>query len=90
MKTAEKCCSITRVNFGRCYGNQGWAEPIENQICVLKISSFEVSKSFKSYAEMQGLLEIIQVVYLGAGGGGGHKAPPLFGMGLTLVRKLFA
>ena len=41
MKTAEICCSKTSVNFERCYGNQGWAETVENQMLFLKISSFE-------------------------------------------------
>ena len=31
-KLVEKCCSKTCVNFGRCYGNQGWAETVENQM----------------------------------------------------------
>ena len=56
MKTAEICCSKTSVNFGRCYGNQGWAETVENQMLFLKISSFEKSESFNSVA--QGVLEI--------------------------------
>ena len=43
MKTAEICCSKTSFNFGRCYGNQGWAETVENQMLFLKISSFEKS-----------------------------------------------
>ena len=30
MKTAKMCFSKTCVNFGRCYGNQGWAEVVEN------------------------------------------------------------
>ena len=28
MKTVEICCSKTCVNFGRCYGNKGWAETV--------------------------------------------------------------
>ena len=72
MKTVEICCSKTCVNFGRCYGNQGWAEVVENQMLFLKISSFEKSESFNSVA--QGVLEIFQKVYLG--GGGGTMCPP--------------
>ena len=56
MKTVEICCSKTCVNFGRCYGNQGWAEAVENQMLFFKISSFEKSESFNSVA--QGVLEI--------------------------------
>ena len=55
MKPAEICCSKTSVNFGHCYGNQGWAETVENQMLFLKISSFEKSESFNSLA--QGVLE---------------------------------
>ena len=69
MKTVEICCSKTCVNFGRCYGNQGWAETVENQIRFLKISSFEKSESFNSVA--QGVLEIFWKVYLG-----GTMCPP--------------
>ena len=72
MKTVEICCSKTCVNFGRCYGNQGWAETVENQILFLKISSFDKSESFNSVA--QGVLEIFWKVYLG--GGGGTMCPP--------------
>ena len=50
MKTAEICCSKTCVNFGRCYGNQAWAETVENQMHFLKICSFEKSESFNSVA----------------------------------------
>ena len=57
MKTVEICCSKTSVNFGRCYGNQGWAETVENQMLFLNISSFEKSESFNSVA--QGVLEIL-------------------------------
>ena len=32
MKAVEICCSKTCVNFGHCYGNQGWAETVENQM----------------------------------------------------------
>ena len=71
MKTVEICCSKTCVNFGRCYGNQGWAEAVENQMLFLNISSFEKSESFNSVA--QGVLEIFQKVYLG---GGAQCAPP--------------
>ena len=56
MKTVEICCSKTCVNIGRCYGNQGWAETVENQMHFLKIGSFEKSESFNSVA--QGVLEI--------------------------------
>ena len=69
MKTVEICCSKTCGNFGRCYGNQGWAETVENQKLFLKISSFEKSESFNSVA--QGVLEIFWKVYLG-----GHNVPP--------------
>ena len=55
MKTAEICCSITSVDSGRCYGNQGWAETVENQMLFLKVSSFEKSESFTPVA--QGVLE---------------------------------
>ena len=72
MKTAEICCSKTSVNFGRCYGNQGWAETVENQMLFLKISSFETSESFNSVA--QGILE--KFFESLPGGGGGHNAPP--------------
>ena len=41
MKTVEICCSKTCVNCGRGYGNQGWAETVEDQMIFLKISSFE-------------------------------------------------
>ena len=56
MKTVEICCTKTCVNVGRCYGNQGWAETVENQMHFLKIRSFEKSESFNSVA--QGVLEI--------------------------------
>ena len=56
MKTVEICCSKTCVNVGRCYGNQGWAETVDNQMNVLKICSFEKSESFNCVA--QGVLEI--------------------------------
>ena len=56
MKTVEICCSKTCVNVGRCYGNQGWAETVENHLHFLNISSFEKSESFNSVA--QGVLEI--------------------------------
>ena len=56
MKTVEMCCSKTCVNVGRCYGNQGRAETVENQMHFLKICSFEKSESFNSVA--QGVLEI--------------------------------
>ena len=36
MKTVEICCSKTCVSFGRCYGNQGWAEAVENQMFFLE------------------------------------------------------
>ena len=58
MKTAEMCFSKTCVKFGRCYGNQGWAEAVERQFFVLKISLFEFLESFKSVA--QGVLEILR------------------------------
>ena len=76
MKTVEICCSKTCGNFGRCYGNQGWAETVENHKLFLKISLFEKSESFNSVA--QGVLEIFWKVYLGGGGGGGAAqcAPP--------------
>ena len=47
MKNDEVSISKTCVNFGRSYGNQGWAEEVENLIFVLKMSSFPVSESFK-------------------------------------------
>ena len=47
MKTVEICCSKTCVNVGRCYGNQGWAETVENQMNFLKICSFVHLKSQK-------------------------------------------
>ena len=56
MKTVEICCSKTCVNSGRCYGNQGWAETVGNQIFFLNISSFKKSESFNSVA--QGVLKI--------------------------------
>ena len=56
-------CSKTCVNFGRCYGNQGWAEAVEQFFFVLKITSFKLSECFKSVA--QGVLEIFEEVYLG-------------------------
>ena len=56
MKTVEICCSKTCVNVGRCYGNQGRAERVENRTHFLKIGSFEKSESFNSVA--QGVLEI--------------------------------
>ena len=55
-KLVEICCSKTCFNFGRCYGNQGWAETVENQTLFFKISSFDKSESFNSLA--QGVLEI--------------------------------
>ena len=55
MKTVEICCSKTCVNVGRCYGNQGWAETVENLMHFLKIGAFEKSESFNSVA--QGVLE---------------------------------
>ena len=60
MKTAEMYFSKTCFNFARCYGNQGWAEDAEKEICVLKISSFKLSESFKSVA--QGFPEIFEKV----------------------------
>ena len=30
MKTAKICCSKTCINFGRCNGNHGLAETVEN------------------------------------------------------------
>ena len=63
MKTVEYVVQKHCVNFGRCYGNQGWAETVENQKHFLKISSFEKSESFNSVA--QGVLEIFWKVYLG-------------------------
>ena len=56
MKTVKKCCSKTCFKFGRCYGNQGWAETVEHQMFFLKINSFKNSESFNSVA--QGVLEI--------------------------------
>ena len=55
MKIVEICCSKTYVNFGRCYGNQRWAETVENDF--LEISSFDKSESFNSLA--QGVLELL-------------------------------
>ena len=78
MKTAEMRFSKTCVNFGRCYGNQGWAEAVEKQFFVLKISLFKLSESFESIA--QGVLEIFEKVYLG--GGGDVPPPPLVGIGI--------
>ena len=54
--SVEICCFKTCVNVGRCYGNQGWAETLENRMHFLKIGSFEKSESFTSVA--QGVLEI--------------------------------
>ena len=39
-KTAEMCFLKTFTNFGRCYGNQGWAEVVE-KVFVLQISSYK-------------------------------------------------
>ena len=44
MKTVEICCSKTCVNFGRCYGNQGWAEAVENQMLFLKLVHLKSQK----------------------------------------------
>ena len=74
MKTSEICCSKTCVNFGRSYCNQGWTEAVKIYFCVLKITSFKLSKRFKSVA--QGILEIFEEVYLGGGGGGSNAPPP--------------
>ena len=71
MKTAEMCCSKTCVKFGHCFGNQGWAEAVQKYFFVLKMSSFKISKSFKSV--VQGDLEIFEEVHLGGGGGGRDK-----------------
>ena len=46
----ENCQNVflkTCVNFGRCYGNQEWAEAVEKYFFVLKISSFKFSESVK-------------------------------------------
>ena len=48
LKTVEILCSKTCVNSGRCNGYQGWAEAVENQTLILKMSSFKFSESFKS------------------------------------------
>ena len=56
MKLVEKCCSKTCVDFGRFYGNQGWAETVENQMHFFKISSFDKSESFNSLPQV--VLEI--------------------------------
>ena len=68
----EKCGNVfsTCVNFGCCYGNQGWADVVE-KIFVLQNSSIKFSESFKSV--LQGVLEIFEEVYLG---GGGHNVSP--------------
>ena len=68
-KTAEMCFSKTCVKFWRCYGNQRWAEEVENYFFVFKISSFKKWESFKSLAH--GVLEIFEEVYIGWGWRGG-------------------
>ena len=60
MKTAEMCFSKTCANFGRCYGNQGWAKVVEKSVFGLQISPFKLSESFKSVA--QGVVEIFEEV----------------------------
>ena len=62
MKVAEMCCSKSScgVNFGRCYGKQGWAEAVKKYF-LLKITSIKLSESLKSVP--QGVLEIFEEVY---------------------------
>ena len=70
--TAEMCFSKACIKFGRCYGNQGWAQAVEKYFFALEVSLFNLSERSKTVAE--GVREIFEEVYLG--GGGGHCAPP--------------
>ena len=79
----EKCRNVLSkscINFGRCYGNQGWAEVVENKFLFCKL--VKLSESFESVA--QGVLEIFEEVYLGGGG----TMCPLVGIGLNDQRAV--
>ena len=84
-KLVDICCSKTCVNFRHCYGNQGWAETVENQMLFFKISSFDKSESFNSPA--QGVLEIFREFTWG--GGGGHNVPWIGLKGLFIIDNGF-
>ena len=78
----ENCRTMlfkTCINFGHCFGKQGWVEAVEIQICALKITSMKLSESFSSVP--QGALEMFHEVYLGGGGGAQCVPipPPPFG-----------
>ena len=71
MKTAEICCSKTSVNFGRCYGNQGWAETVETKCLFWNLVHLRSQKN--STLQLKAFLRNFRKF---TWGGGAQCAPP--------------
>ena len=84
-----KCLTKKCVNFGRCYGNQGWTEAVEIQSFVWKLVHLNYQKVSSPY--LKAFLRFMRECTWGGGGGstippGLEKVaqcpPPLVGLGL--------